>query len=41
MMTPKENKFKLLVGNYSKSQVKLKPTKKEIFRNAIKKLENK
>jgi hypothetical protein len=38
---PKINTSELLVGNYPKSSVKLKPTEKEILRETMKKLENK
>jgi len=36
---PKINKSELLVGNYSKNQVKLKPTDTQILRDNMKKLE--
>ena len=38
---PKIRTSELLVGNYPKSSVKLKPTEKEILRETMKKLENK
>ena len=38
---PKISTSELLVGNYPKSSVKLKPTEKEILRETMKKLENK
>lgn len=38
---PKINKSELLVGNYSKNQVKLKPNDKQILRDTMKKLEGK
>jgi hypothetical protein len=36
---PKISTSELLVGNYSKAQVKLKPTDKQILRDTMKKLE--
>jgi hypothetical protein len=38
---PRIRTSELLVGNYPKSSVKLKPTEKEILRETMKKLENK
>ena len=38
---PKISKSEILVGNYSQSSVKLKPTEKQLLRNTIKKLEGK